>query len=109
MAARNGPGSPNIEGARQEMNLGLAAQGQQQAFNNAMGAYQMAYNYAYNPVGQASTQSQINSTTGITNANTLTNQNQNSKQTSVDYGGLLDTAAAGLSGLTTGFSGGGLF
>lgn len=102
MAHQFGAGSPNIEGARQEMNLGLAAQAGQQSFNQGLAAYDAAQRYAYTPQGVTGTQTGTQLSNGT--SATATNQNQKSSQVAIDGGGLLDLGGAlTLQGLAGGF------
>lgn len=102
MANTFGAGSPNIQGARQEMNLGLAAQAGQQQFQQQLGAYDAAQRYATLPQGQVMSQSGTQAQNTIQNQNTA--QQQHSSQVSLDGGALLDLGGSmTLQGLAGGF------
>lgn len=99
IAASHGSNSPALWGAQQELNLGLAAQGQQQAFQQGLSAYQMASDYAYRPIGVNSSASSNTNQSQNTIQQQNSNQQQQTKQTTVDGGGLLDFGASTLQGL----------
>lgn len=98
LAAQFGPNSPQIGAARQNLDLGLAAQANQLATGNYLNAQNAASNYAFTPVG---VQGINNSTQQSQNAaNTNTNQNQltNYQSTTLNGGGLLSTIMSLLGG-----------
>lgn len=97
IAAANGPNSPALWGAQQELNLALAAQASQQAQQGALSALQAAQQYGFTPQGTVSNQASSQAGNGIQVLNS--NVDQRTKQTTIDGGGLLDAGQSTLQGL----------
>lgn len=76
LAAVHGAGSPTIDSAFQEMLLGVAAQQGNMASKNTLDAFNLAANWAFQPVGKNSTQTHF------------ANESMRAKQTGVDWGGI---------------------
>lgn len=85
LAAQYGSGSPAIGAAQQNLQLQLAGMAGQQQTSNALGAFNSAAQYAFQPVGQNA------ASVGAQNQTMLNNgtQNTNTNTTSTDIGGLL--------------------
>lgn len=97
IAAANGPNSPALWGAQQELNLALAQQDYMNAQQGAMSALQAANQYGFTPVGTVSNQAGTAALNGIQQHNS--NMNQQVRQTTIDGGGLLDAGQVTLQGL----------
>jgi hypothetical protein len=97
IAAANGPNSPALWGAQQELNLALAQQDYMNAQQGAQTALAAAQNYGFTPVGATSQTQQFGNQ--AVNTQQISNQNQKSKQLSVDGGGILDFVQSTMQGL----------
>lgn len=76
LAGQYGVGSPQIGNRLTELQLGLAAQAQQQAPQTAINAFSALSNYATKPMGETGTSSQNTSTNQNSSQNVSTNQHQ---------------------------------
>lgn len=93
LAAMHGSGSPVLNAALQDLNLQLAGQFSQTAMPQALGAYNAAAQYAFNPTGY--------NRSGVqnTNMNQQMQTNQDQLQRNIDTGGILGTILNSLGGI----------
>lgn len=94
LAAQHGAGSPAISSSMNELNLQLAGLSGQNAMSNALGAFDAAAKYAFNPLGSNAanvsnqTTQQNNSTTSNQTANKQALENTFQQNASMDLGAL---------------------
>jgi hypothetical protein len=76
LAGQYGMGSPQIGNRLNELQLGLAAQAQQQAPQTAINAFSALSNYATKPMGETGTSNQNTASNQNTSQNVATTQHQ---------------------------------